>query len=1196
MKMKTTLFYCTFLASLLLLTAINLRAAEEDDLIANLKPGTSAPDRWAACQRLRVLGSTKAIPALAALLTDEASSHAARHALEGLPGPEVGAALRQALPKTAGQVKAGIIESLGWRGETAASSALVPLLKDPDTTVAASAAVALGRIGGTEAIAGLSTAREDAEAVLQPAIQESLLKCAERLGASHAAEAGSIYRALLQGKVSPQVRAGAWRGLVLTDQAGRSDQLLKALEGGNPVIQMAACKLLRELNDRQVINACVQRWNSLPAESQLAVLDAQLKLGAEALPTVRLAAKSPNISLRVAAWNAFADLGDPTSIPALAKAAAHGQPAEREAAQESLTRVRGDGVRKAILGHIESAPAGEKAELLRSLGERSDRDAVQVLLKHAASEEASVRLAALESVRRLAPPQAIEPLLDIAAKSGSDDLRDPVLKALYAVCEASPNKEAMARSMVDAMGRFPAAQRRQILPLLAELGTADALRAAEGASKEQDLELAKEAVRVLGQWPNAGPAEHLLQLAQTRTEPTVQTLALRGAIEVAAHEPDTGKRLALLQRALQSSKRGEEKKQALGQIGQIPTEQALAVARKHSSNPELANEALLAAISVAEKLAPTNPKLADEVAASVLEQVKEGDLARRAWALRIKPSSGASFIRDWVVAGPFRQAGIVGAEAVFNIAFAPEKAGQKVEWRTAPPADSAELTALFPGAENCAAYLRTHLLAPQDCNAVLLMGSDDGLKVWLNGQVVHSNNIDRGQQVDQDAAPIKLKKGANELMLKVTQGGGGWSACARVIGTDGKAISGLMVERPTGAAQAVAPSGPSTTAAPKAAALPKRDAFRTLRLSDQFYAEGAFYGDFNKDGRLDIVAGPFWFEGPDFQKRHEYRPAKVYDPKDYSDNFLTFTGDFNADGWTDILAVPFPGVECFWYENPRASGEAAWKKHLAYANVGNESPMWGDVTGDGQPELIFCNDGYLGYAGPNPAKPAEAWQFRAVSTKDKRYQRFTHGVGFGDVNGDKRVDLLEAVGWWEQPAQANAEQPWIFHPFQFADAAAQMLVYDVDGDGLNDVITAWNCHLYGMVWWQQIKAGAGQSDWKKHVILSPTPDVSTTDFRVSQMHALELVDMNGDGLKDILTGKRFWAHGPTGDKEPDAPALVFWLELKRGQGGANYVPHLIDDNSGVGTQVATAHLNADGKPDVIVGNKKGIFVHLSQSR
>lgn len=390
-------------------------------------------------------------------------------------------------------------------------------------------------------------------------------------------------------------------------------------------------------------------------------------------------------------------------------------------------------------------------------------------------------------------------------------------------------------------------------------------------------------------------------------------------------------------------------------------------------------------------------------------------------------------------------------------------------------------------------------------------------------------------------------------------------------------------------AEEKAPAGPP----PTPSVLPARDAYRTLRLTEKFYAEGAYFGDFNHDGKPDVVAGPFWFEGPDFQKQHEYRAGQTYEPASYSDNFLTYAGDVDGDGWDDVVCVPYPGKEGYWYQNP-AGKEGAWKQRLYYPMVGNESPAWGDVTGDGRPELIFCNEGRLGYAGPDRANPEAPWVFHAVSGQDKRYFKFTHGVGIGDINGDGRTDIVEAIGWWEQPASPAADQPWPFHPQAFAEAAAQMLVTDVNGDGLADVITSWHCHRYGMVWWQQVK-GEGGSTWKQNVILPPAPDTASSAFRVSQLHALFLVDMNGDGVKDILTGKRFWSHGPKGDVEPDAPAVVFWFETKRdGAGGASFVPHLIDDNSGVGTQVSATDLNGDGRPDVIVGNKKGIFVHLSE--
>jgi hypothetical protein len=243
-----------------------------------------------------------------------------------------------------------------------------------------------------------------------------------------------------------------------------------------------------------------------------------------------------------------------------------------------------------------------------------------------------------------------------------------------------------------------------------------------------------------------------------------------------------------------AAKRPDEKKQALSQIGQVPTREALQVAMGYLAEPELANEAGLAALEIAEKLAGSAPELARDTADKVLSQSKTPDLIKRAWAIRGKPAGSGPFIEDWLVCGPYNKSGVIGALALFDVAFPPETPNASLPWKHLPLAKIADLAAFFPEQANCVAYLKTRIVAPANCDAALLLGSDDGVKAWVNGSLVHGNNVDRGLVVDQDMAPIQLRAGPNELLLKVTQGGGGWAACARIVASDGRPIPGLKVE------------------------------------------------------------------------------------------------------------------------------------------------------------------------------------------------------------------------------------------------------------------------------------------------------------------------------------------------------------------------------------------------------------------
>ena len=399
--------------------------------------------------------------------------------------------------------------------------------------------------------------------------------------------------------------------------------------------------------------------------------------------------------------------------------------------------------------------------------------------------------------------------------------------------------------------------------------------------------------------------------------------------------------------------------------------------------------------------------------------------------------------------------------------------------------------------------------------------------------------------------------------------------------------------------------------------------FKKLRLNDQFWSEGAHVGDFNHDGKMDVVSGPYWYAGPEFKVRSEiYPPKQTFKLKQddgkevvipgfegglgknnaYSDNFLTYTHDLNGDGWTDVIVYGFPGATATWYENPRGE-KKHWTPHVVFNTVDNESPNWLDVTGDGKPEMVCgatfpvdgANKGFMGYATIDWSAPEKPWTFHKISPPGS-WQRFTHGLGAGDVNGDGRTDLLSLEGWWEQPASLEKDAEWKLHPAPFGSGGAQMFAYDVNGDGLNDVITSLKAHDFGLAWFEQFREG-GEIKFRQHLIMGSEPKDNRYGLKFSQLHALDLVDMDGDGLKDIVTGKRFWAHGPKGDAEPDAPAVVYWFKLVRqADKSVDWVPQFVDDDSGVGTQVLATDVNGDGLPDIVVGNKKGTFVHIHETK
>jgi FG-GAP-like repeat/FG-GAP repeat len=354
--------------------------------------------------------------------------------------------------------------------------------------------------------------------------------------------------------------------------------------------------------------------------------------------------------------------------------------------------------------------------------------------------------------------------------------------------------------------------------------------------------------------------------------------------------------------------------------------------------------------------------------------------------------------------------------------------------------------------------------------------------------------------------------------------------------------------------------------------------FKKTIITRDFISEGVAVGDLNKDGKMDIVAGYYWFEAPNWTK-HEMAPSRTYDPrKEYCEAFLNFGMDVNLDGWDDVIIIDYPGKPAFWFENPKNKA-GAWSKHIIADSmgIGNESPGFIDIDGDGRLDIL-CGDvkknQIVWLQAPLKKGQTEWKRFALSKEKVAGTERYSHGIGFGDVNMDGIKDVVIKDGWFEGKKDLKSGD-WEFHALNLSEPCSHMQVFDVNGDGKNDVVTA-SAHALG-VWFHEQIDEQGKVNFKTNVMSKTT----------SQTHSSIMADLNGDGKKEYITGKRFLAHNGRDAGDGDAPILMYFEFTKE---KPYWTEHIIDNDSGAGLNIAVHDMNKDKKLDIIIVNKNGVFL------
>lgn len=353
--------------------------------------------------------------------------------------------------------------------------------------------------------------------------------------------------------------------------------------------------------------------------------------------------------------------------------------------------------------------------------------------------------------------------------------------------------------------------------------------------------------------------------------------------------------------------------------------------------------------------------------------------------------------------------------------------------------------------------------------------------------------------------------------------------------------------------------------------------FRKVLIADERY-ESAGVLDVNNDGIPDIVSGAYWYEGPDFKKA--YKIGDVEAIGEYYDDFSTISMDINGDGNMDFINGGWWGNTIRWRENPGKPGEE-WPEHVI-AECGNvESTRAWDVDGDGQIEIVPNTPGQalVVYKLITDADGKGTGKFKSIMIREEPQG---HGLGFGDITGNGKGDFILFNGWLEAPAD-GIEGKWKFHEdFDLGSASVPVLVEDVNGDGLNDIIVG-QSHAYGLDWWEQGRDG-DKITWKKHPI----------DPYNSQYHDLQWADIDGDGECELITGKRYRAHNGNDPGSGDDVGIYYFK-----WNGETFSKQVIDygptrEATGCGIFFALADLNGNGRLDIVAPGKDGLYVFYNE--
>jgi len=674
------------------------------------------------------------------------------------------------------------------RRDAQAVAAIAALVGDPK--FAATAVRALGTIGTADAAKALADVKvPDA---LKNALADSTLLCADNLcAAGKGSEAAPIYRKLYADGSPLPIRIAALRGLVLAEPT-KGAAILIGLMDEQSELGRCASRFVIEVPGSAATKAFADALPNQSAAGQVRLLTAlTARADKAAAAQVTKLATSKDETVRIAALQALAVLGDASSVPVLARAAGVGG-AVGDTATLSLNKLKGEGVSEAMARLLDSPDPAFRAGILQVMTARNDRAMAPAMLKAATDKDENVRKAALKGLDAVAGPEAVAAMVKLLCTTDSSSERSAFAKA---IASAARRTEADIDTTPIVKGLDGAKTQAQValIGILGKLGGETALTAVRASIKSREADVVTEAVRALCAWPDDAPADDLVTIIKTTDNKVHRVLAFRGYMRMATMptERTTAQTMAMYKTALGLAKSVDEKKSVLSGLADARSIDALALVQEQLASPDLRAEAELACVQVASNARDAGPEEARAALKAIIASTKNDGLKKRAQGVIAEMDKNRGFIRSWLGCGPYTQGN------PFDTAFAPEKPDAKgVAWKPLTQGVGPQVIDLEQAigrGDNRTAYAKTYVFSPKAQDVRIEAGSDDGIKIWIGGKVVHANNATRPCRVGEDKAKAKLAQGWNPVLVKIAQGGGQWAFCLRITRPDGAALEGLRV-------------------------------------------------------------------------------------------------------------------------------------------------------------------------------------------------------------------------------------------------------------------------------------------------------------------------------------------------------------------------------------------------------------------